>query len=777
MLVVAYAYFVAAMAAYFSYLLLFLLLVPLLFAALVQKFNYINSLLLFVSATVSFFHAQYNINSYHQQLLPHALENKTFELSGRISSIVFKRRDASIGFDFKTDHNNKAVLANKNLRLRWYRQQNSANLNLKQGQELKIRVKLKRPRGFANGAGFNYQTYLQAQNIHAVGYVRAASIKNQQFSWRQKWFDKILNTQKNSASVTNALLLALVMGETVALAQADRALFVDTGTAHLLAISGLHIGFVAWLSWWVVKLILFALRAYNWQKRAYLTILVPLLCSFGCAFLYAYLAGFSLPTKRALIMLACLYVAILLAKRQMLLTGFATGLVLVLLQQPNALLSIGFYLSFGAVLWIILLLHLLPQRQRAWQKTLVVQLTLPAVLSPLLQYAFGSSAGLAALVNVVLVPLIGFIVLPLAFLYTLVLCIFAYKLTFVYTILDAIFVNLLLLFNKLLDISWLQPIHIAQTGSMLALLAVAICCLLLFYWLQPKLAYFGLILAILLLFAPQKAIEHGEFVVDVLDVGQGTAVLIRTKNHTFLYDSGAAYASGFSMAEAVIKPFLRKNNIRQLDVLVASHNDNDHVGGLPFLAQNIKINKILMGQEIVDNIDLPSWQKIEYAICQQGQKWQFDGVSFTVLWPQAIKSQAFMRKNNNHSCVISIISNSQSLLLVGDIEKKVEQKLLRAKLISNHHALLVPHHGSRTSSSEQFIAQVKPQYALVSAAYKNHYNHPHPQIVQRYQQQAASVLNTAFCGRITWSYQQQKWLCFRRQQNWHYLPNLVEGKK
>jgi competence protein ComEC len=249
-------------------------------------------------------------------------------------------------------------------------------------------------------------------------------------------------------------------------------------------------------------------------------------------------------------------------------------------------------------------------------------------------------------------------------------------------------------------------------------------------------------------FFPKDSINHGEFELTVLDVGQNLATVIQTQKHQLMYDTANSW-----MSHSVIIPYLKAHKISQLDLLIASHADNDHSGGVNNIAEKIQIHQILTSAIEIKRIRRyfknPLQQNINIAQCKKGQKWQWDGVQFEILHPE--KNSPYM-KRNNRSCILKINGIKNSVLLAGDITSRIEAMLLqRQKAKLKADILIAPHHGSRTSSSTSFIRAVNPKIAVFSTAYLNHYHHPHPDIVKRYQHYKIQTLNTANTGAIRFS--------------------------
>ena len=265
-----------------------------------------------------------------------------------------------------------------------------------------------------------------------------------------------------------------------------------------------------------------------------------------------------------------------------------------------------------------------------------------------------------------------------------------------------------------------------------------------------------------LLVQPER-LKHGEFSYTLLDVGQGLASVIRTSDHILVYDTGPKSFSGYDAGRSIVSPYLDFENVKSIDTVVVSHEHNDHLGGFSSLLDRYPIKTVLSGAA----------DKVQRAIqCEQGQSWIWDGVTFTVLWPMQMEAAPGVSHGNNASCVIRVSSRFGSVLLTGDIEKSVEQKLFHSYGdILNSSVLQVPHQGSKTSSSTRFIETVKPQLALVSAGYLNRFGHPYPSVVNRYKQWGVELLNTAHHGAIEVTFSQTMKVTAARDKLWGYWYN------
>lgn len=490
-----------------------------------------------------------------------------------------------------------------------------------------------------------------------------------------------------------------------------------------------------------------------------------LLSWLGCVS-YAAVAGFSLPTQRALIMLSVVYLASALRQRLFSLHSFALALLLILLAQPAAVLGAGLFLSFAAVAWIAYILHLLPPRLANWKKVLRIQLLLPICLWPLLQFYFGNSATLGALANIVLIPLVSVVLLPLCLLATFLELLLPLKNHWLMASIDCIYQYVLIFLQNLSSYSWARssawPVNIVQV----LLLQLAIALVLLPMGATKTLKITAVLMAGIGFLPHKSALSEGEFKASVMDVGQGLSVLVQTRTHTLLFDTGPEYPSGFSASKAAIVPYLQSQGIQKIDILILSHGDQDHLGGLAPLMSKIEVSELISGQPKRIGAHMAA------QLCSVWQTWSWDGVTFKVLWPLndsqggILAKSGLWSRSNNHSCVLQISTASQSMLLTGDIEKPVERLLLNSNQTLQADFLVAPHHGSNSSSSRTFIRAVNPAQVVFSAAYRSRFGHPHKKVVQRYLEEGVDHYTTARCGQLI--YAKSGISCYREQskQRW-----------
>ena len=617
-------------------------------------------------------------------------------------------------------------------RLRWYRNAPA----LRAGENWQLRVRLKPPRGLANPGGFDYERWLFSQHFAATGYVRTATENYRPGStvcrhincWRQALAEQLSST---TGSNTTGLLVALAIGDRSGISQQQWDMLRNTGTAHLMAISGLHIGLVAGLLFAVSQRLwkLFRLtQFYPASRAAAVTAILGALA-------YAILGGFSLPTQRAVVMVTVFMSGFLLNRCVQPWQALCISLVLILLYDPLAVLSAGFWLSFGAVAWIF---YIISGRQGASGKiktALRIQGALTLGLLPVLLLGFQQVSLSAPLANIIAVPVVGLGVVPCVLTGTALLPVWPAVAGFLIQFAG----HIMQLLTGFLGVLNSLPVGIwrADSGG----LAIAGLCLLsALLMLAPaglSVRLAGLLLLAPLLLGRTPRPATGEVRLDLLDVGQGLATVVRTRQHVLVFDTGPRSASGFDTGKSVVLPFLIAQKISGIDKLVISHSDNDHLGGARSIFNHIQVDSILSG--------MPG--KIDFArssLCQRGQSWVWDRVVFEILSPVA------RSHGNNASCVLKITAeNGQAALLTGDIEAPVERQLVKTYQAGlRADVLVVPHHGSRTSSTPGFVAAVDPQVALFPAGYANRFGFPKADVVDRYRRRGAAIYVTGSEGAI-----------------------------
>lgn len=623
-------------------------------------------------------------------------------------------------------------------------------------QRWRLRVRLNRLHGFANPGGFDYEGWLFQQGFAAKGYVRdnpfnvrledsAPSLSRLRFGIRERLLVQ-------TAGLTQAgIILALVLGDREQISEESWSLFSATGTNHLIVISGLHVGFIA----------LFCHQLASRTARLSTTLLlrfpaqkIGALAAILGALAYSLLAGFTVPTQRAFIMVGVFMSGNLLGRQIAPSTSYCLALTLVLASNPLSIIGAGFWLSFGAVGTLLFAFSGLrrlrgaaeegesgrpwswPQLWLRWgQPQWVVFIGMTVPLAVWLQQL----SLLGPLANMLAIPLVSLLVVPLSLIGACLLWVH-----------EAAGISLLVVANELLDLLMRGLQTLTGVGSVLWQFfgltggAILAGCVATFLLLMPRGwpdKWLAGILFLPMILPARTHLPMGVAEVVVLDVGQGLAMVVRTANHLLVYDTGPQLSETFNTGSAVVYPYLRSQGWHFVDKIIISHGDNDHAGGLQPLLELVESGSVQASAPL--GLPLPIRQ---FSLCQAGQHWTWDAVLFTVLHPAANAPLT----GNDASCVLRIQAGGQSVLLSGDIERAGEAMLLRehnADLDSD--VLIAPHHGSRSSSTPAFVTAVSPAVVIYSAGYRSQFGHPSPEVVERYLAGGATAYNTALSGALT----------------------------
>ncbi|MAZ44831.1 MAG: DNA internalization-related competence protein ComEC/Rec2 [Legionellales bacterium] len=516
-----------------------------------------------------------------------------------------------------------------------------------------------------------------------------------------------------------ALLQGLIVGDKSSISDEQKQIFENTGTSHLLAISGLHIGSIAAI---VGLMLTYCMPAMGGYRKSFASAV-----SMAVAIFYAFLAGFALPTQRAIIMIACLLVPNILALKIRLSDRIALAMLAVLLFDAFAIYNPGFWLSFGAVsifAWVGQ-----NRTSKKWQQWVMIQAAAFIGMFPLTSIFFAEVAWISPLANILAIPVVSAI-LPLALMGAFIS---QFSTVLGHTILGvgSACLNVLYTYLQLIAFSTIKLTPISVPGALLIFFGAL--------WLLAPRGFWGkkwaLICFLPILVSPQRPPQN-EAWITVLDIGQGLSVVVQTAQHVLVYDTGPKLY-GFDAGKQVLIPYLKTMGISQLDKLILSHLDSDHIGGANSLISRIQTLSI-------DSSDIrfPNSQS-----CLAGQKWVWDGVTFEYLFPT---EDDWDLSKNNRSCVMKISSKAQQIILTGDIETEAEKRLVNrygTQLRSTY--ITSPHHGSKSSSSQGFIGAIEPESILISAGRMNQYHHPHPSVINRYKIAQITWKNTADHGAIT----------------------------
>lgn len=661
--------------------------------------------------------------------LPAALEGQDLVVTGQIAGLPLIRQD-SVRFDFTPDD---ARPLPSRLRLTWYHPESA----LKAGQRWRFTVKLKRPHGTANPHGFDYERWLFSEGVGATGYVRRAP-KPQWLAnaaaadisgLRQTLLDRL--AARLGGDPNQALIRALTLGDGSQITPEQWDVFRKTGTTHLIVISGSHIGLIAGLVYFLTLKI--------WARGGHLRWPPPRVAALAAmlvAVFYALLAGFAVPARRAVLMLAIAMGALIRQRHTRPFNTLAAALLAVLLADPLAVLAPGFWLSFCAVGLIVFALAGRLEPPGLMIGALKLHAFTALGLAPFLLGFFQQVSLIAPLANALAVPIITVCVLPPALLGLLILPISPTAADVLLWPASQALTWLIRLLEKLAEMPS-ATFEQALPNDWTLLAAIPGVLLLLAPFGTPS-RWLGGVMLLPMLCADAGRPAPGAVKMAMLDVGQGLAVAVQTANHWLVYDTGPQFSPTSDMGRNVVLPYLLAEGATKLDALIVSHGDNDHAGGARSLLKALPIDRLLTGAPD----GLPGYAP---AACAAGQHWQWDGVEFTILSPAQVDPAA----DNDNSCVLQIRSAHGTILLTGDIEAPAESRLLK-QYGDNLRAdiLIAPHHGSKTSSTQAFLETVRPRYILIPSGYRNSFGHPHPSVIARYRAIHAQWLNSADSGAV-----------------------------
>jgi len=670
-----------------------------------------------------------------QARLPRALEGRDVLVVGSLDGLPLARTDAS-RFTLRVE---SAQLDGRPLALRglltvsWY----EGAPPLAPCTRWRLLLRLKRPRALLDPGSTDSERSALERGIVATGYVREDE-GNRRLPGPRWCVDgtRAAIARGIAARVHDphdaALLRAFAVGDTRGLGQQDWAVARANGVSHLIAISGFHVGVAAvfgvWLAWLV----------YAWWPPAALRLPRPQAQAAAAllfAVVYSALAGFGLPTVRTLLMIAVVALARCSRRGSSGAQSLALAMIAILLADPLAVLAPGFWLSFVGVAFLILCLQAQGRGWRAFLHELSAgQLLMTVALLPLTLWFFGQASLVGALSNLVAVPMVSFVIVPCA-LFGMLLLLLCPPLAAPVLWLAARIVHAQWwLFERMA--TWPGAHWYLPAVQLHALLLAVVGALWMFMPRGVPLRWLGAVLFLPLLLPPRSTPADGAFRLWVLDVGQGLAVLVRTHDHLLVYDTGARYPSGFDLGEAVVLPSIHALGLSRVDMLMISHGDNDHAGGAQTVAEAFPQARRLAGE--------PARMRVPMQQCAAGQAWQWDGVRFRVLSPAPGGGD----RDNDSSCVLLVEGRGGRVLLPGDISSKAEPAVAAAVGTGPPPVLVVPHHGSKTSSGAAFIAALRPSLALVSAGWRNRFGHPRAEVLARYAEAGVPLFNTAVEGAV-----------------------------
>ncbi|SEO20965.1 competence protein ComEC [Nitrosospira multiformis] len=669
------------------------------------------------------------------------------------------------------------------LSLSWYNERGSgftprpSTPSLNVGERWRLTARLKRPHGTANPHTSDFEQWALERNVRATGYVRKddENIRLEKVVGRPAYHVERLRQDIRDHFLVAlpgrayaGTLVALAVGDQRAIPHEQWQVFTRTGINHLVSISGLHITMLSGL--------VFTIAYWLWRRSYHLTLRLParkaaVIAGLVAALGYTLLAGFAIPAQRTLYMLAAVAVTLWLDRSIAMTTVLVWALLAVVVLDPWAVLSPGFWLSFGAIAVIMLVSVGRVGRPHWLSSWTTVQSAITLGLIPLLLAMFQQISLVSPIANAVAIPLVSLVVVPLTLLATLPPLDFL--LIPAHAALDSCMIVMEWLSNAPQAV-WSQqapPFWTVVVGTAG-----------IFWTLLPgrwgwrlgigsgfPARWLGLVALLPMFLLPLPKPEQGELWLTVLDVGQGLAVLARTEKHTLLYDTGPAFTSEADSGSRTVVPFLRGEGIRHLDAMIVTHADSDHSGGALSVLQAVPVGGLVSSLRDGHPIQQSAFNSHR---CRAGQSWEWDGVRFDMLHPMEESYNNLRLKSNALSCVLKITTWHGSVLLPADIEKKSEYQLLKryGEALSST-VLIAPHHGSKTSSTEEFVRRVNPRWVVFTVGYRNRFGHPKEEVAERYRSVGSRLLRSDTDGAILLRFggndlAVERWRV-RRMRYWH----------
>jgi competence protein ComEC len=676
----------------------------------------------------------------HYQLswtLPDYLESKTVIITGAIASIP-EVEENRVTFLFKPDHlqsGSELFKPHGLVHLSWM----NPKQKLKVGDQWKFSVRLKKVHGMRNPGGFDYEAWSLQEGIRANGYIYHDDVTLLNSYWyyyplsriRQSIYTQLSNVLPTSN--TSVWIPALALGIREGISSDSWQVLRKTGTNHLMAIAGLHIGFMCSF--------IYSFFNWVWRKRSLLPLIIPAqlvggIAGIVMALVYSALAGFSLPTQRACLMLVIFFIISILRRHIVSCYVWSLTLFFVLLQNPLSVLTASFWLSFGAVAFIIYTMTGRLAPSGVWWKFGRIQWILTLCLVPLSIWFFQECSVISFIANAIAIPWVGFLIVPITLLGCFVLLFSIKAGGWILFFADKLLQIIWYILTYLSHLEWASWSHAVPHVSLLILACIGIIVLLLPAGFPGR--WLGVLIILPFFLYKPLAPTFGQAWVTLLDVGQGLSVVIQTQQHILIFDAGARLSDHFDMGENVVLPFLHALNIKNIDMMVISHRDNDHSGGAKSIIAELPVLQIKTSSP-----DLFSHPNVSY--CLQHEAWQWDGVDFSFLYP----TNEQLGLDNNSSCVLRVVTKNHQILLPGDIEKAAEKYLLND--ISNELSadiLIAPHHGSKTSGREDFIQAVHPKIVVFPVGYRNQYHFPNQTVLNQYKELGAEEYDSVTAGAI-----------------------------
>jgi competence protein ComEC len=676
-----------------------------------------------------------------ERLVPE-LEGRDLEIVGVVAGLPAATER---GLRFEFDVESRAPGLPRRVQLAWYRSANAedgaevSGRTVHPGERWLFTVRLRQPHGHYNPHGFDYEAWLTERGIGATGYVRARGAQRL-LGRRDSLADGLEQAREAVRDRFRAvlgetpaagILAALAVGEQRAIANEEWRLFARTGVTHLMSISGLHVTLVSGLCAWLVQAL--------WRRVPRLALALAArkagaAAAIAAALGYTLVAGFAVPAQRTFYMVTVVALALWAGRIAAPSRTLALALAVVTVLDPWAVLQPGFWLSFGAVALIFYVEAGWTARAPRALQWLRVQWAITVGLAPAALFLFAQVSVVGPLANALAIPLVSAVITPLALAAAALPA-------------DALLHLAGWLTQGLLQyLDWCAQLPAAAWQLRAPPLWATLVALAGAAWLLLPRGFPGRATGAALMlpaFAlPAPAPTAGEAWITTLDVGQGLAVVVRTAGHALLYDAGPTFGPESDSGERIVAPYLRATGVARLDALVLTHNDADHTGGAWSVLAALEVARVLHSLPAAHPALAlaPAAQR-----CARGMAWEWDGVQFEVLHP---RPQSAARRRNDESCVLRVAAAGGAVLLTGDIERGAELELARAG-DARAEVLLVPHHGSRTSSSAELLAAVRPHHAVVAVGYRSRFGHPHPEVLGRYEAAGIRPLRTDRDGAVT----------------------------
>ncbi|CAG9001194.1 MAG: ComE operon protein 3 [Candidatus Celerinatantimonas neptuna] len=639
--------------------------------------------------------------------------NTHYTIQGRIISVSTNQYRQSFLLQIDTSSRFLKKLHGRVVRLSEYHHPRRSFIYVYPGDVIRAGASIKPCHSSLNQGGFNYQRWMISKNIIGQGNVRQVVVVHKISTLRSALLEQLRHFYRKVPQ--SAIINALITGERSDINPRQKLLWMHAGVGHLLAISGLHLGILAFWGYWLGRLLTIKCR---WGKR-----LIPSAISILLACSYGYLADWPLSAQRAAVMLCVWLLSQSINLSISRIDSWLLALLGVTIIWPLSVLSDGLWLSFGAIIILFLLLWWCPWK--GWRQMLVIQSGLLILMLPMQACLFGYISIWSLPLNLIFIPVFSLLIIPM--------------------LLVGVVLGCLNLSVSHLILSWVGDMlnflsciinFVAQHSSLIRQIAKSQWIILLLILLVVGLTvlmrgYYVMVGLVLWIITPSIASRGSDWWVHFLDVGQGLAIVIESHHHVVIYDTGNRYPTGFSYAKAAIEPFLVSRRDKSVDMIVVSHADRDHFGGYSFLHQEYPKAQTIFG----DDPRFP-WHNCHGRIHWRGLILKF------------IQPRAEHISNNNRSCLLLVSDGLHRILLTGDIETRAELWWVR-HFHQNVDGISVPHHGSRTSSSLVWLEHLSPIWAVISRGFMNAYGFPHPSVISRYKQQGIRVYDTGKDGQIS----------------------------